>query len=81
MEHNLRYKKHRAQDNNTDQKLKKCAALLAESDTLMQEIADALGWYGVHLFTLLKKVCGILPDKPLACVYLLLLRNLPGVVL
>ena len=45
LEHNLRYKKYRAQDNNTDQKLKKCAALLAESDTLMQEIADALGLF------------------------------------
>ena len=45
LEHNLRYKKDRAKDSNTDQKLKKCAALLAESDELMQEIADALGLF------------------------------------
>ncbi len=45
LEHNLRYKKYRAQDNDTNQKLKKCAALLAESDALMQEIADALGLF------------------------------------
>lgn len=45
LEHNLRYKKDRAKDGNTDQKLKKCAALLAESDKLMQEIADALGLF------------------------------------
>ena len=45
LEHNLRYKKERAQDCNTDQKLEKCALLLAESDSLMQEIADELGLF------------------------------------
>ena len=45
LEHNLRYKKERAQDSNTNQKLKKCASLLSESDLLMQKIADELGLF------------------------------------
>lgn len=45
LEHNLRYKKDRAQDCDTNQKLKKCASLLAESDSLMQKIADELGLF------------------------------------
>lgn len=45
LEHNLRYKKERAQDYNTNQKLKKCASILAESDSLMQKIADELGLF------------------------------------
>lgn len=45
LEHNLRYKKERAQDYNTNQKLKKCASILAESDSLMQKITDELGLF------------------------------------
>lgn len=49
LEHNLRYKKDRAQDVKTDQKLKKCASMLSETDDLMQEIAESIGIFdGLH---------------------------------
>lgn len=43
LEHNLRYKKDRAQEDETDQKLRQCASMLSETDALMQEVAEAIG--------------------------------------
>ena len=42
LEHTLLYKKDREKDELTDQKLKKCASMLAETDALMQEIANSM---------------------------------------
>ena len=45
LEHNLRYKKNLANDEKTDRKLKLCASMLAESDSMMQDIAEDLGFF------------------------------------
>lgn len=45
LEHNLRYKKDRADDAEINQKLQRCASMLAETDVLMQEIANTLGFF------------------------------------
>ena len=45
LEHNLRYKKNRANDEKTDRKLKLCASMLAESDSMMEDIAEDLGFF------------------------------------
>lgn len=45
LEHNLRYKKDRIYDGKIDQKLRKCADMLSETDALMQEIAEKLDMF------------------------------------
>ncbi|MGN1137238.1 MAG: GTP pyrophosphokinase family protein [Oscillospiraceae bacterium] len=49
LEHNLRYKKDRAYDEEIDSKLRKCASMLSETDAFMQEIAEDLGIFDKSL--------------------------------